>query len=188
MIAGSGVDVCRNRRGAIGAAFVLRQINDLALWQPRQRPVQKKVETPVEAAWLAFQQAIEFAFALRRSEKLPMIDDVDIGTLADAHRTVMRPQWNRQRFEGGEYAHQLPLAINLAYACTSLSIDRARQAAYFCKSGQGKQTMTEPVFCRETNECVSCLALGRENAERFSQLRDAAIGKRRDIDTRNGVR
>src|SRR6266851_4762552 len=91
MIAGSGVNVGRDRRGAIGAAFVLRQINDLVLWQPRQRPVQKEVETPVETVWLAFQQSIEFAFALRRSEKLPMIDHMNVGTLADTHRPLMRP-------------------------------------------------------------------------------------------------
>src|ERR1700730_11267871 len=117
-----------------------------------------------------------------------MIDHMDIGTFADTHRTAMRPHGNRQRLERGEYAHQLLLATDLVYAGTPLLIDGARQAARLCRSGQGKQTMAEPVFCRETNERISCLALGRENAERFSQSRDAAIGKRRDIDTRNGVR
>ena len=117
-----------------------------------------------------------------------MIDHVDIRTFADTHRTVMRPHWNRQRLERGEYAHQLLLAIDLAYAGTPLLIDRARQTACLCRSGQGKQTMAEPVFGRETNERISCLALGRENAERLSRSRHAAIGKRRDIDTRNGVR
>src|SRR5229473_2973266 len=126
----SGVDVCRDRHGAVGAAFVLGQIDDFAPWQAGKRPVQKEVEPPVETARLAFQQAIEFAFALRRSEKLPMIDHMDIGTLADTHRTVMRPHWNRQRLEDGEYAHQLLFATDLAYARTTLLIGRARQAAW----------------------------------------------------------
>ena len=111
---------------------------------------------------------------------------MDIGTFADTHRTVMRPHWNRQRLERGEYAHQLLLATDLAYAGTPLLIDRARKAACLCKSGHGKQTMAEPLFCRETNERISCPALGLENAERLSRSR--AISKRRDIDTRNGVR
>src|ERR1700687_3207069 len=100
-----------------------------------------------------------------RSEKLPMIDDEELGTLADTHRTRMGPDRNLQRLEGSKYAHQLLLATYLVDAGTARSIDRALQTADLCKSGYAEQTMAETMPCRETDQRISRFPFGRENAE-----------------------
>ena len=159
------MDIGRDRRGALGSIFVSGQVHDLALRQLGEHPVQKEIEPLVEAAWMAFQQFVKLVFTLRRSQKLPMIDDVELGTLADTHRATMGPDWNLQRLEGGKYTHQLFLPTYLVYAGTAGAIVRARGTAALCKSGYAEQTMAEALLCRETNERVARLALGRENPE-----------------------
>src|SRR5450759_2820761 len=114
---------------------------------------------------MAFQKCVKLVFTLRRSEKLPMIDDVELGTLADTHRATMGPDWNLQRLEGGKYTHQLFLPTYLVDAGTARLIDRACRTADVCKSGYSEQTMAEAVFCRETDERISRFALGREDPE-----------------------
>ncbi len=187
-IAASATDVGRDRRGAFGSVLVSGQVYDFALRQPGEHPVQEEIEPLVKATWMAFQQCVKLVFTLRRSEKLPMIDNVELGTLADTHWTPMRPDRDLQRLEGGKYTHQLFLPTYLVYAGTARSIDRTRRTADVCKSGYAEQTMAETVSCREPDERISRFALGRENPEGFSHPRDAAIGKRHDIYTRSGIR
>src|SRR6266567_43177 len=97
MIAASTMDVGRDRRGAFGSVLVPGQVHDFALRQAREHPVQEEIEPLVKSTWMAFQQCVKLIFTLRRSEKLPMMDDVELGTLADTHRTPMRPDWDLQR-------------------------------------------------------------------------------------------
>src|ERR1700682_409154 len=115
-IAASAMDVGRDRRGAFGRIFVSGQVQDFALRQPGEHPVQEEIETLVKATWMAFQQCVKLVFTLRRSEKLPMMDNVELGTLADTHRTPMRPDWDLQRLDGGQYTHQLFLPTYLVDA------------------------------------------------------------------------
>ncbi len=159
------MDVGRDRRGAFGSIFVSGQVYDFALRPPGEHPVQEEIESLVKAAWMAFQQCVKLVFTLRGSEKLPMIDNVDLGTLADTHRTAMRPDWDLQWLDGGKYTHQLFLPTYLVYAGTARSIDRACPTAALCKFGYAEQTMAEAVFGGETNERISRFALGRENPE-----------------------
>ena len=164
-IAASAMDLGRDRRGAVGSVLVSGQVYDFALRQPGEHPVQEEIEALVKATWMAFQQCAKLVFTLRRSEKLPMMDNVELGTLADTHRTPMRPDWDLQRLDGAKYTHQLFLPPYLVDAGTARSIDRARRTAALCKSGYAEQKMAEAVFCGETNERVSRFALGRENPE-----------------------
>ena len=159
------MDIGRDRRGAFGSAFVPGQVHDLALRQPREHPVQKEIEPLVEAAWMAFQQCVKLVVTMRRSQKLPMIDNMDLGTFADTHRAPMGPDRNLQWLEGGKCTHQLLLPTYLVYAGAARSIDRARRTADLCKSGYAEQTMAEAVFRGETNERISRFALGRKNPE-----------------------
>jgi hypothetical protein len=94
---------------------------------------------------------VKLVLALRRSEKLPMIDDVELGTLADTDRAPMGPGWNLRRLNGSKDTHQLLVATYFADAATAPLIDRARRADGLCNSGDTEQTMAESVFCREAN-------------------------------------
>ncbi len=94
-----------------------------------------------------------------------MIDDMDLGTLADTDRTPMGPEGNLRRLDGSKDTHQLLVATYLVHAATAPLIDRARLADDLCKSGDAEQAMAETVFCREANEGISCFSFRREDPE-----------------------
>ena len=124
------------------------------------------MNAPVKATRMRFQQLMKLAFVLRCSEKSPIVDNVDVGTLADANGTAMGPHRDSQWPESPENTHQLFLSVYPPYTAAAFSIYRARRAAGSREPRYAEQAMAQAVLCREANERIPRFALGSEDAER----------------------
>src|ERR1700675_170114 len=103
---------------------------------------------------------VDVGLVARGTEKAPLVDDVQLRALADAHRAGMRPARPVLRIECGVDAHQLLPARDTSDTCSDGLIDRARRAPVFREARDTQQDMAQAIALREAQERVGRLAPG----------------------------
>ena len=122
-------------------ASIPGQVDDLVVVQSVKGSVEQVVNALIESAWPAIQEMIQVAFALRGSEEMPFIENVNIRTLADADGPPIRPERHPRWFESYIYAHQLPTVCDLSHARNAWLADGARRTRRLCEAGDTQQEM-----------------------------------------------
>src|SRR5438874_9569143 len=104
------------------------QVDDLVGGQATKGSVQQPVNPLIESARATFQNFIQSALTLRGSQKAPVFDDMNVRTLANPDRSLMRPARHPQCLESRIHAHQVTSAVYLSYAGCARWTDRTRCA------------------------------------------------------------
>jgi hypothetical protein len=118
----------------------------------------------VEARTARADELVDVGVVARGAQELPAIDHVHVRALANPDGSAVGPRIDAQRPHRGEKAQELLLAPGHAAAAGAAHLARATDAIV----SEAEQAMAQPVPRGKTAKRIACLALRREEPERFA--------------------